>query len=71
MSSFNNFITDCLSDETIEEILSAAMAKGNQASLQVSGTDRSEIVGRQILAVSFTVSVELLRRYHQWLAEGT
>lgn len=69
MRSFNDFIESHLSDETMAKILSNAMVKGNQAALQTSGSDRSEIPGRQMIAVSFSISVELLREYHHWLEE--
>lgn len=69
MRSFNDFIENHLSDEAMTKILSNAMAKGNQAALQMSGSDRSEVLGHQLVAVSFSISVELLREYHHWLEE--
>lgn len=70
LKDFEDFLKNRLTDENMAQILSAAMAKGNQASIQTAGNDRAEIVGQQILAVSFTISIQLLREYHQWLERG-
>ncbi len=69
MPSFNDFIENYLDDETIIRIVERAQAKSNQAILQIDKENPLSILGNQVMAISFTISVELLREYHRWLSE--
>lgn len=67
MRDFNDFVRS-ISTETLMAISSDAQLKMAevQKSIDLSGP---ALLGTQVVAVAYTISLELLGLYHQWLEQ--
>ncbi|QPT45694.1 hypothetical protein I6G25_05500 [Macrococcoides caseolyticum] len=66
MKDFNNFLSTITTKE-VEDIMNEA--DRNIESLRSDNSDQSTHLGNQIGGLSFSISLQLLRRYHEWLEQ--
>lgn len=66
MKDFNNFLSTITTKE-VEDIMNEA--DRNIETLRSDNSDQSTHLGNQIGGLSFSISLQLLRRYHEWLEQ--